>query len=182
MNARKGAPDLDETELIADAIRTYSRHQSLGRHPLFPNGPVKDGPDFADHLAEDIKRHLHAHGAAINLPQVFVPKPVDMTFTAYGVSLSELGEDGDEIIVLGHVPRLRLLAALNRYWRTFVGLNRTAITELLRDGSMKHTWAEFLEPANTEAIEWAFLCYPAAAPDSEALSANEPTPITRWSA
>ncbi|OZD08506.1 hypothetical protein CH275_04990 [Rhodococcus sp. 06-235-1A] len=182
MNARKGAPDLDAAELLADAIRTYSRQQSLGRHPLFPSGPVKDGPDFADHLAEEIQGHLHSHGAAINLPQIFAPKPVGMTFTAYGVSLSELGEDGDEIIVLGHVSRRRLLAALNRYWRTFVGLNRPDITELLRDGSMKHTWAEFLEPANTEAIEWAFLCYPAAAPDSAVLASNEPTPITRWSA
>lgn len=182
VETQKGAPDLDETELIAEAIRDYTRTQSFGSVPLLPRGPVKTGPDFADHLATFIHGHLHAHGAAIQLPQVFTPKPVDMTFTAYGVALSQLGEDGDEIIALGHVTRLRLLAALNCYWRKFVGLTRADINELLTDSGMRHTWAEFLEHANTDSAEWAWSCYPAAAPDASVLAANEPTPITRWSA
>ncbi len=182
MNGHKGAPDLDATELLADAIRSYSRQQALSRHPLFPNGPVKDVPDFADHLADFIHGSLTTRGAAIQLPQVFTPKPVDMTFIAYGVALSELGEDGDRIVALGHVPRLRLLAALNKYWRTFIGHGRSEIADMLRDSDMRHTWAEFLEHANTDHAEWAWSCYPAEAPDSDVLAANEPTPITRWSA
>ncbi|WP_033189311.1 hypothetical protein [Rhodococcoides fascians] len=170
----KGAPRLGEDEIIAEAIRYYYHHHKFGSVPL---QPVKQPQrDLAEELAEWICGAIASAGATIILPERFEPEPLHMTFTAYGVSLSPLGEDGDEIVALGHVPRRRLLAALNRYWRTYVGLTRQDIAELTSNGSTRHAWGEFIAHADASASDWAWLCYPASAFDPE------PTPITRWSA
>lgn len=173
----QGAPDLDATDIIREEIRGY--YATWLKRRTIP-GAAFD----SDLLADEIVTGLGLKGYAIQSPAIFTPKPIDMEYTAYGVSLCQIGEDGDNMIALGHVEPRRMVAALNRYWRKHVGLD---YADIRPDPSapmfdeISHKWAEFTSSANTDVDEYPWFCWPAPAPtDPRYLSRTEPTPITRW--
>lgn len=175
----QGAPDIDAAEIIASEIREYFDAWRKGRGP-FGAPALFD----AEGLAEDVVTALRLKGCDVQYPTAFTPKPIDMEYTAYGVSLCQIGEDGDHMIALGHVEPRRMVAALNRYWRKHVGLD---YADIRPDPSapmfdeISHKWAEFTSSANTDVDEYPWFCWAAPAPaDPRYLSRTEPTPITRW--
>ena len=171
----QGAPDIDAAEIIAAEIRDYFNAWRSG----------KSLSSFDEEgLAEDIITALRLKGCDIEYPTVFMPKPIDMEFSAYGVSLCQIGEDGDNMIALGHVEPRRMVAALNRYWRTHVGLDHEDIRPdptALMYGEISHGWAEFTSSAAGAIDDYPWFCWSAPSPsDPRYLSRTEPTAITRW--
>ncbi|OZF00831.1 hypothetical protein CH300_20020 [Rhodococcus sp. 15-1154-1] len=177
-----GAPDLDPQELIEKAFRTatdQARKRTSNRDVT------------AAEVSEEVIGTLTAHGCMIVTPDVFSPRPVDFSFEAYGVALAELGEDGDTIIALGHVEPRRMIAALSKYWRTYVGVQyddmfpevggaRANLTH-----QITHRWAEFTRNAADYGghFEFDWQCWPAPAPTGLHTTARErQVAITRWSA
>lgn len=144
-----GAPDLDPIEIITAAYTDIvERPRLLSPHTVTP-----------DEVAQAIYGALHAHGCEIETPQRMFPVHNDMTFEAFGVALSELGEDGDSFIALGHVEPRRMAAALSKYWREFCGISREDIGAYDRIiPSVRHSWAEFTRPAVSDDFQW--MCWP----------------------
>lgn len=125
-----GAPAIDPEELIAKAVNAL-----VDRQRIFDNGIANKLT--GEQVADQVLMELRSNGCSISTPDRFTPTPDDFAFTAYGVSLSELGEDSDCMIALGHIEPRRMLAALNRYWRKFCGPDTDARPprHRTRDGS-----------------------------------------------
>ncbi|OZF47544.1 hypothetical protein [Rhodococcus sp. 14-2470-1a] len=178
-----GAPDFDVDELMEKAVAAaYAR-------PMFAQ---MEAQEKCTAIAGEIRGALHSYGCAIVTPTTFTPEPVDFVFEAYGVSLAELGDDGETIIASGHVDRRRMIAALSKYWRTYVGVQYDDMNPQI-DGvrakltdQIKHTWAEFTrnEAADYGTFEHSWMCWPAPAPaaGTETSITNRQVAITRWEA
>lgn len=89
--------------------------------------------------------------------------------TVYGVRLSEIGDDGD-VFALGHVGKLRMIAALNWQARTVWGMELAEF--VLRDAvdQIVHTWMRNV--GGTGLSDWCL--EPAQAGEAGAF------PVTYW--
>jgi hypothetical protein len=82
--------------------------------------------------------------------------------TYYGVQVSDIGEDGD-VIILGHHDKRRALAALNRHARTFWGLTNLydgATTVSPAVDNLRERWAVLLTKCeNADGPDHEGRCY-----------------------
>ncbi|OZD74869.1 hypothetical protein CH273_25605 [Rhodococcus sp. 05-339-2] len=177
-----GAPDIDPEELIAKAVNAL-----VDRQRIFDNGIANKLT--GEQVADEVLMELRSNGCSISTPQRFTPTPADFAFTAYGVSLSELGEDSDSMIALGHVEPRRMLAALNRYWRKFCGLDYADIKWAFEDSvgstQVKHRWVQFTRNPHADGgdFEFEWMAWPAPAPNpGDPYRFDVATPVTRWEA
>jgi hypothetical protein len=84
-----------------------------------------------------------------------LPNP-DHGYTAYGVTLYPMGEDGDLLIAFGHHDRRRFLAACNRYARTECGMFNLTDGGGVSESDIEHGFGTFdLSPEDPDAA-WAF--------------------------
>ncbi|MGB7236732.1 MAG: hypothetical protein WBD41_12205 [Rhodococcus sp. (in: high G+C Gram-positive bacteria)] len=173
-----GAPDFDVDDLVEQAFRTAKLRAGLR---------TTDREVTASDVAEEVRGIFAAKGCMVVTPMTFVPKPVDFTYEAYGVALAELGEDGDSIIALGHIEPRRMLAAMNRYWRKYCGMDYTDVVSdaafpdrPTMTSQVKHRWAEFTRsPADSGGeFDFAWMCWPAPPPHLDVH--HRAVPITRW--
>jgi hypothetical protein len=84
--------------------------------------------------------------------------------TYYGLKVSDIGEDGD-VIVLGHHDKRRALAALNRHARTFWGLDDLydgrlpMFPDFKAVDDISERWAVLIESCGVPADEHVSDCW-----------------------
>jgi hypothetical protein len=84
-----------------------------------------------------------------------------MADTNYGIHMAPLGEDGDDILALGHHGKRKALAAFNRYARTVIGLPNIADDFQARAqdwfDAIEQRWAVFTvpDPEEGQDPDWA---------------------------
>jgi hypothetical protein len=85
-----------------------------------------------------------------------------MADTNYGIHMAPLGEDGDDILALGHHGKRKALAAFNRYARTVIGLPNIADDFQARAqdwfDAIEQRWAVFTvpDPEEGQDPDWAW--------------------------
>lgn len=77
----------------------------------------------------------------------------DYGYTAYGITVFPLGEDGDLIIAFGHHDKRRFLAACNHHARVACGMKSLADGwGLPTQSEVSHSYGVFEDPD----AEWVF--------------------------
>ncbi|WP_089107626.1 hypothetical protein [Streptomyces hyaluromycini] len=74
---------------------------------------------------------------------VFVPTVDDVTFTLRGLLVTELGEDGD-LLIIGHPPAREVLAVTSAYYLDTCGLRLRAFDGHVLADSITRSWGRFV--------------------------------------
>jgi hypothetical protein len=126
--------------------------------------------------AQVIPVYTHGHGGKLCAHKHEIPALAGSE-TYYGVTLSDVGDDGDVVILgHGHDP-MRLIAALNRHAREYWGfvnlLDDKSMTVADLAGDFSETWA-YLTADNTDEYGWYMEW------NVNPLMPNGSFPVTMW--